>query len=130
MLTREQISCVTARVGETGPERLALADIVADHRTGSASPAVRAAMAFARLPGCEIFLAPEDRDGYLAFARCGRCFSIRPAGDRGRVPAGAAEACAVVLYAAICAACVPPNGFAVTLPAAHAPRQPGERPPR
>lgn len=114
MLKPGRIDCVTARASETDPARLAIADIVADHRTAPGSPAARATSAFARLPGCEIFLAPDGHGGYLAFTRRGRCFSIRrvfpvprdPADGAapgcGPVRAAAAEACAVVLYARAC----------------------------
>lgn len=103
MLTREQVSCVIARAGETGPGGLATADIVADHRPAAAGTAARAAGAFARLPGCEMVLVPDGRGGYLAFTRHGECFEIRPSRGRRPVPPGAAEACAAALYARACA---------------------------
>lgn len=102
MLTLKPVSCVIARAGETGAGGLAIADVVADHRPAAAGTAARAAGAFARLPGCEIFLAP-GRHGYLAFTRRGECFEIRPSRGRRPVPPGAAEACAAALYARACA---------------------------
>ncbi|MBO0802453.1 MAG: hypothetical protein J2P25_05195 [Nocardiopsaceae bacterium] len=105
-LHREQepvISCVTARVGETGPDRLAIADIVACHRAAPPATAAQAAEVFTCLPGCSVFLSPDGCGGYLAFARSGERISIRGAQGRGCVTAAAAEACAAVLYTWVCA---------------------------
>lgn len=117
------VSCVLARPGETEPALLAIADIVADHRPAPESAAARAAEALACLPGCLIFLAPDDRapddlDGYLAFTRNGSCFSIRRSRGRGGVPPTMAEACAVMLYesmlyASACADRVPPTAIVI-----------------
>jgi len=100
------ISCVAARVGETRVSRLAIADIIADHRPAPAASS-RAAGVFACLPGCSVFLALDDSGGYLAFMRDGACLSIRCARTCGHMSA-AAEACAFVLYAWACAGQVPP----------------------
>lgn len=78
---RAPASCIIARADHTEPDQLALADIVADHFP-SADAAARAARTLAALPGCEMFLAPDDNGAYLLFTRDGRCFSIsekRPA---------------------------------------------------
>lgn len=81
MLKPGPISCVVARVGHTDPDRLAIADIVADHFPCS-DAASRAASVLAALPGCEIFLVPDEHGEYLVFTRDGKCFSMfehRPA---------------------------------------------------
>lgn len=103
-----KIDCVIGRIGETEPGQVTIADIVADHRPAPAVTAARAARVLASLPGCSVFLAPDGRGGYLAFARDGRRFSIRrvPRQD-GDIPAAAAEACVAVLYARVCADQVP-----------------------
>ena len=101
------ISCVAARVGETEVSRLAIADIIADHRSVPAASS-RAAGVFACLPGCSVFLALDDSGGYLAFMRGGACLSIQCARICGHMSAAAAEACAFVLYAWACAGQVPP----------------------
>jgi hypothetical protein len=109
-LSRDQrrgISCVAARVGEAGASRLAIADIIADHRPVPATSS-RAAGVFTCLPGCSVFLALDDSGGYLAFIRDGACLSIRCARTCGHMSAAAAEACAFVLYAWACAGQVPP----------------------
>lgn len=104
MVIREQVNCVVARTAEIRDGRLAIADIVADHRPASAETAVaRAARAFTRLPGCEIVLTVDGSGGYLAFTRRGQRFKIRQAQDCGIVPASTAEACAAALYAWSCA---------------------------
>lgn len=93
------VNCVIARIGGTVPGRLAIADIVADHRPATAVTAVRAASVLASLPGCSVFLTVDGHGGYLAFGRDGGRFSIRRAPDHdGAIPAAAAEAWAVVLY--------------------------------
>jgi hypothetical protein len=112
---REQgltVSCVVARAGEAGPGRLAIADIVADHRAVPAVTSARAASMLASLPGCSVFLASHC-GGYLAFTRGGMCFPVRRAVGRGGVPAVTAEACAVALYACACASRLPPAAIMV-----------------
>lgn len=122
MLKPAPVSCVVARVGHTESDRLALADIVADHFPCS-DAASRAASVLAALPGCEMFLVPDDHGEYLVFTRDGKCFSMY--GDR---PAVAAEWYAAVLYMLGCSGQAPRD--AATPRAGCVPRQPGGSPPR
>ncbi|MCL2581518.1 MAG: hypothetical protein FWE35_03590 [Streptosporangiales bacterium] len=104
MLTYEPVFCVVARVNGFEAGRLAIADIVADHRTTAVeAPATRAARVFAALPGCEIYLTPDGSAGYAAFTRGGQSFTIVRAEGRCDVPPEAAEACAKTLYVLACA---------------------------
>lgn len=97
-----QVGFVLAQAAETG--RLAIADIVADHRLASPDAAMRAVRA---LPGCSVYLARDGSGGYLAFLRGERRVPIRSPQRHGIVPSVAAEVCAVVLYARICTGQVP-----------------------
>lgn len=121
MLKPASVSCVVARVGHTEPDRLALADIVADHFPSS-DAAARAARALAALPGCEMFLVPDEDGGYLVFTRDGRRISMRE--ERPAV----AEWCAAMLYMLACSDRAPRD--AATPRAWYAPRQPEGSPPQ
>lgn len=126
------VDCVIASAGSAPPGRLAIADIVADHRREPAAMAPRrAARAFSHLPGCSVFLAADTSGGYLAFWRDGRCVRVRGVSGRVRVPAAAAETCAMLLYAWACARQLPSTvtvRFPLVQPCAlpAGPSEPGE----
>lgn len=113
------MDCVIASADGTESGRLAIADVVADHRREPAGMASRrAAQAFERLPGCSVFLAADASGGYRMSLRDGRCAQVRGAPGCGHVPAAVAEACALLVYAWACAGQVP-SAVTVTFALAH-----------
>jgi hypothetical protein len=102
------VDCVIASVDGTAPGRLAIADIVADHRrVPAATAAQRAAFVFSYLPGCTVFLTAEVSGNYLAFLRDGRCVPVRAVPGCDHAPSAVAEACALLLYTRVCAGQMP-----------------------